>query len=256
MNQLDSYLSLCTEYYDLDKPTAPEKDLNFYLSFAREVQGKILEPMCGTGRFLIPMMEQGFDVDGFDASEAMLKALYKKCQEKSLSPKIWHGFLQDLKESAQYSLIFIPGGSFGLVLDLEQVADSLKKIYDALEPGGTFVFEGETLLCNPNQSTLDLENRWTGSFKTRPDGKMILLSTLSLPRQNEISHILCRYELIDGNKVIKTEIEHFKVRFYEPNHLVGMLKKAGFKEIKTHKAFERMTPPDETDDVIVYECRK
>jgi len=256
MKHLDSYLPLCTEYYDLDKPTAPEKDLNFYLSFIREAQGKILEPMCGSGRFLIPMVERGFDIDGFDASEAMLASLRGKCREKSLSPNIWKGFLQDLDEPAKYSLIFIPSGSFGLILDLDEAAYCLKKIYESLELGGTFVFEGETLYCEPNKSTLDLQNRWTGSCKTRPDGKTIILSTLALPQENGISHTLCRYELVDSNEVVKTEIESFKVRLYEIGQLLGLLQKAGFKDIRTHKAFERMRSPDEKDDVIVIECKK
>lgn len=256
MNPLDTYLTLCTEYYDLDKPTAPENDLNFYLSFAKEAQGKILEPMCGSGRFLIPMVEQGLDIEGFDASESMLRALHDKMQKRSFSPKVWHGFLEELNESERYKLVFIPGGSFGLILNLDQAAECLKKIFDSLEPGGKFVFEGETLLSNPNKSTLDIQNRWTGSSKIRPDGKTIILSTLSLPAQNGISHILCKYELVDGHEVIKTEIEHFKVRLYHPKDILRMLEEIGFQDIKTHKAFERMRPPADTDEVIVYECRK
>jgi len=256
MNRLETYLSLCTEYYDLDKPTAPEKDLNFYLSYAEAAEGAILEPMCGTGRFLIPLTERGFHVDGFDASHAMLEALQLKCRQKSLSPKIWHGFLEDLNEPKRYSLILIPAGSFGLILDLKQAALCLKKIYESLEPGGTFVLEGETFLGTPNKSTLDVQNRWTGSCKTRPDGKMIILSTLSLPPENHISQTLCRYELVDGHEIVKTEIELFKVRLYEPDVLTKMLHEAGFQEIKTLKAFDRNRSPDETDDVIVYECQK
>jgi len=256
MNQLETYLTLCTEYYDLDKPTAPEKDLNFYLSFAKEARGKILEPMCGSGRFLIPMVEQGFEVEGFDASQSMLQALHEKCRQKSLSPKIWHGFLEELDESEAYKLAIIPGGSFGLILNLNHAKQCLKKIFDSLEPGGKFIFEGETLLSNPNKSTLDVQNRWTGSCKIRPDGKTIILSTLSLPQENGISHILCKYELVDGHEVIKTEIENFKVRFYPPNQLLKMLEETGFQGIETHKAFERMIPPHDTDEVIIYECRK
>lgn len=32
---LNSYLKLCTEYYDIDKPSAPEAALDFYLHYAR-----------------------------------------------------------------------------------------------------------------------------------------------------------------------------------------------------------------------------
>ena len=49
----------------------PPKDAyDFYLSYAKEANGPILEPMCGTGRFLLPLLAAGFKIEGFDASEA------------------------------------------------------------------------------------------------------------------------------------------------------------------------------------------
>ena len=60
---MDCYKSLCTQFYDIDKPTAPQKELDFYLRYARRARGPILEPMCGSGRFLVPIAQSGFDID-------------------------------------------------------------------------------------------------------------------------------------------------------------------------------------------------
>ncbi len=79
---------LCTQYYDLDKPDAPDDAFAFYLQYANRIEGKILEPMCGSGRFLIPIMELGYDIEGFDASQFMLEALYIKCKNKKIKPKV------------------------------------------------------------------------------------------------------------------------------------------------------------------------
>jgi hypothetical protein len=38
------YRVLCTEFYDLDKPFAPEDALQCYLQYAEEAKGPILEP--------------------------------------------------------------------------------------------------------------------------------------------------------------------------------------------------------------------
>jgi len=97
MNKLDTYLSLCTEVYDLSKPAAPENAYAFYRDYAMNANGLILEPMCGTGRFLLPLLEEGFDVQGFDASEHMLQALHTKASAKKLTPTVWQGFVEDLK---------------------------------------------------------------------------------------------------------------------------------------------------------------
>jgi phage host-nuclease inhibitor protein Gam len=55
---------------------------------------------------------------------------------------------------------------------------------------------------------------------------------------------------------IYTEIEEPKVKIYEQDHLMEMLKSAGFKHIRTIKAFDKASPPTNQDESIVYECRK
>ena len=52
------YGSLCAEMYEILHKTAPREELDFYLSYA-EKEKKILEPLCGSGRFLVPFMERG-----------------------------------------------------------------------------------------------------------------------------------------------------------------------------------------------------
>ena len=38
------------EFYNLDKPNAPVGALSYYLDRARRTGGRVLEPMCGSGR--------------------------------------------------------------------------------------------------------------------------------------------------------------------------------------------------------------
>ncbi len=47
------YGSLCTEMYEILHEKAPQDELNFFLSYAKREQ-KILEPLCGSGRFFVP----------------------------------------------------------------------------------------------------------------------------------------------------------------------------------------------------------
>lgn len=248
---LDTYLNLCTEYYDLDKPDAPQDALDFYSQYVQLAKASILEPMCGTGRFLIPMLEKELDIEGFDASAFMLDRLRQKCVTKNLHPKIWKGFLHELKEKNKYDLVFIPSGSFGLIIESDQAKICLKKIFDALLDDGIFVFEAETLNAIPQQL-----NIWKGSVRKRPDNKSIILSTLDLPPIDNVVTTICRYDLVDGHAVINTEIENFRVRLYEPELLCNILKDVGFTTIKMIKAFDHTKEPGSNDEVIIYECRK
>jgi SAM-dependent methyltransferase len=108
MTSLNTYLDLCTSVYDLSKPTAPKEAYAFYRSYALEANGLILEPFCGSGRFLLPFAAEGFDVQGFDGSQHMLNALQAKAKLQNLQVKVWQGLVGDLTVQENYKLIFIP----------------------------------------------------------------------------------------------------------------------------------------------------
>lgn len=246
---LNTYLSLCAEVYDLSKPNPQEDAYAFYRDYAMKANGAILEPMCGTGRFLLPMLEEGLNVHGFDASNHMLKVLYAKAKAKNLKPTVWKGFVEDLKRPEKYNLIFIPSGSFCLIIDTAQVEKSLKVIYDHLKKDGIFLFEAETLYSAPQADI------WRGSVWPKPHGQKIILSQLAT-MQDYICTNIRKYELMNVDKIIYTEIEELKVKIYEQDQLMGMLKSAGFKHIRTLKAFDQSLPPANQDESIVYECIK
>ncbi|WP_454781578.1 class I SAM-dependent methyltransferase [Legionella sp. WA2022007384] len=248
---LDTYLSLCTQVYDLSKPHPPQDAWNFYLSYAKETEGAILEPMCGTGRFLLPMLREGFAIEGFDASQSMLDALHAKAKTQQLEPKVWHGYVEELGQAKHYELIFIPSGSFGLIIDIAAIKQSLKVIHHHLKDGGIFVFETETSKAVPKELGI-----WRGSRWRRADGQTILLSQLAL-LEKSLCYSIGKYELVEANQLIKTEIEEYKIRLYDdPAFLIDLLHETGFREIRLLKAFDRTASPDKQDETIIYECRK
>ncbi|MBN2532855.1 MAG: hypothetical protein JXB88_08190 [Spirochaetales bacterium] len=73
------YGKLCTIIYDLDKPMAGEKELSLYKRFVNSKDDPILESMCGSGRFYIPLLKQGYNISGFDLSDEIMnsKLLYE-----------------------------------------------------------------------------------------------------------------------------------------------------------------------------------
>src|SRR5262245_34854390 len=144
MSSFDTYLNLCTQVYDLSKPIPPKDAYDLYRSYAVQANGRMLEPMCGTGRFLLPLVAEGFDVHGFDGSRHMLDALQKKAKAQNLKVHVWQGLVAELNIQKKYKLIFIPSGSFGLITDENEAKNALKIFYDLLENGGKLVFEAET----------------------------------------------------------------------------------------------------------------
>ncbi len=251
MNSIDIFLDLSTQVWDLSRPEPSKDELEFYRSYASSANDAILEPMCGTGRFLLPLLAEGFNVEGFDASSHMLKALFEKAKQKNLTVNVWQNSIEDLNISKKYSLIIIPCGSFNLIVDIKKLNDILLKIHDLLTDDGVFVFE-----CLTNHWKAPELNIWSGKVWPRSDGKIILANILTLPDRNDIRQWIYKYELVDGNQIIQTEIENFKARLHHVEALDVMLNNAGFKKTKRLKAYDRDKTAANDDEAVVYECQK
>ena len=65
--------------------------------------------MCGSGRFLLPLLEAGVDIDGVDASPHMLAACAAKCAERGLRASLHEQSLHALDLPRRYRFIFAGG---------------------------------------------------------------------------------------------------------------------------------------------------
>ena len=132
--------SLCTEMYEILHETAPQDELEFYLSYAKEGD-KIFEPLCGSGRFLIPFMQKGLDISGMDMSDEMLQ----KLKQKAPSAKAFKADINKYISDEKYDYIFISSGSVSLFTNLTECKKILSKLKEMLAPNGKLVFAVDTL---------------------------------------------------------------------------------------------------------------
>jgi ubiquinone/menaquinone biosynthesis C-methylase UbiE len=248
---MNSYKKLSTIFYDIDKPNAPSDALAFYLRYAKQANGPILEAMCGSGRFLLPMLEQGFHVDGVDASSNMLLACRQRAEKQKLSPVLYEQFLDKLEVPQRYQLVMIAASSICLITELGSVKESLARIYKHMLPGATFVLEIERHMPQPANIGL-MKGRWVDC----PDGSKIVLSWLSQYHDGEriLRSINC-YEWIKDGRLLETEWEDFNLRLYDPEEFSALLTSAGFTAVQTFKAYGTGRP-DDSDETIVFECLK
>lgn len=250
---IKTYLKLCTEFYDLEKHPYDNEALSFYINQARQAHGPILEPMCGTGRFLIPMLQAGLDVQGFDASPYMLDAFKKKYAQVSSQPApIWQDLVQNFVSDKRYRLIFIPYGSLGLITNYDDLKKSLAVIHHHLEPGGKFIVEIETIASVPQPCGV-----WQRGAHTRPDGSKIVLNFLpSYEPETQLFQSLSRYESICNDKIQETEEEIFQQYLYRVDELDVLLQDVGFVSIKKYPVYDHTQTIKEDTPIVIYECVK
>lgn len=248
--RLSTYKKLSTELYDLEDPEHRQPILHFYIQQAKTAQYPFLEPMCGTGYFLLPLLEQGADIDGIDASSDMLQVCRTKCEQHGFRPILSQQLLQDLDLPRKYGYIFIPDRSFGHLYEKEGALKALRCLYEALLPSGKLVLD----VAPPPKEWHDAGN-WEGEWHTRPDGSIIVSSFLLMHQeQGHLLRGLTKLEHFVNGQLVETELNEYIERLYVREEFQSLLELAGFTDIHVTKAYEDCEPGE--DDRMVFLCRK
>ena len=246
MNIKNYYGNLCTEMYEILHDKAPQDELDFYLSYA-EKNKKILEIMCGSGRFLVPFLEYGYNIRGVDFSVEMLDKLKLKAPEADVE----YADIAEYTTNEQFDYIFISSGSVSLFTDMNLCQKILKKIKGLLAPAGKFVFAVDTIAAK----CLDNDDYETSvSVKLNNGFDLILKTKNYFDVQQQIQFSPGIYELYDRDKLLKSEHMDFQTHLYKFGEMENYLREAGFTEIKTYSSFEKKIAIDDCCDMFLFEC--
>ena len=123
--------------FNLDGP-----EIAYFQKFIEDDGQPALDLACGTGRLLVPYLRAGLDVDGCDLSADMLALCRERAEREGLSPNLYAQAMHELDLPRKYKTIVVCGG-FGLGGNREQGVESLRRIYEHLEPGGLLLLDNE-----------------------------------------------------------------------------------------------------------------
>lgn len=233
-----AYSTLCTEFYDLTKPTAGPKEIYFYESLIRKAKGPVLEAMCGSGRLLIPLLRKGLNVEGLDNSHCMLESCKKRCDAEKLVVQLYNQSLQNLSLQKKYDIIFIAIGSFQLIPNRNDALSILENLYSAILPEGKLVLETfipwDSFKENIHGLSLNEkseEHYFEASVDISDNGKIIHKSQITVNFKEQLEKTKSTYEKWVDKKLIQTEEEEYIVRWYHRYEMALFLQKAGFSSV-------------------------
>lgn len=244
------YSKLSTEVYDMDKPIGHSfGDVEFYLNKLASCSGPILEPATGTGRILIPLLEKGLAVDGFDSSTEMLSICRRNCEKRGLNPNLFEASMESFSVNKQYAAIIVPTGTFLLIHEREQSIEALKNFYAHLADGGKLIVD---IFLPTDLSIGQLSTRtWTCE-----NGDVLTLES----KQVEVDFIkqiviaYNRYEKWRKGKLIETELERFPLRWYGVEEFKMLLENIGFKNIVISADYNYAQYPQSPNQMITFEA--
>lgn len=243
------YGTIAAEIYDIDKPFGALPDTAFHLERLAGLPGPILEPACGSGRTLIPLLETGLEAAGFDPSPEMLERCRARCAQRGFNPDLSLQRFEDFQYERAFAAILVPAGSFTLIDDFAVALAVLRRFRDHLATGGLLILDIQPLSLLAASG--DGGRTWTaanGDLLTI-EAKRLLIDWLG---QREES--LLRYERWRENSLVESQIEPMAQRYWSAQEFRLALEANGFGEITMIGGYDRTRPPRSGDRVLTFEA--
>jgi hypothetical protein len=246
------YGTLASWVYNLDKPVGRSfGDVEYYQQRLGELVGPILEPAVGNGRVYVPLLESGFSIEGFDASNEMLGYCQEECRKRNLSARVTRQTFEGFSYSQRFAAVIIPAGSFQLVTDTTSAITVLRRFYDYLIPGAKLFLDLDAIgsFFGPTGSVR--------SWKTE-NGDLLTLSDHRVETdyiaQTTLAHL--RYELWQDGNLVKSELDFFKLRWWGVEELSMALQRTGFVDVVVSGNYLHGKAPRKDDEIISFEARR
>jgi SAM-dependent methyltransferase len=208
------------DWYDFLHRPETEAELPAVISiFAALGNGgrRVLEPACGTGRYLEALKARGFNAVGYDINAKTLAyARRRGCTAAE-------GDMATFKPKGPFDLAFCLIGSFRHLLSERAAAAHLKNTADSLAEGGLYIVGLD--LCDYG-SVADDEEVWEYI-----DGKKAawhVMTTLPPTRRRRRERILNFITWRDGRKEGKIE-SSYDLFSYDWAQWEGLLKRSGLR---------------------------
>ncbi len=238
-----------------------EHELDYYIDAVAGSGGPVLDAGCGSGRVLVPLLADGHEVDGCDASSDMVEVCRAKATAAGFAPRLAVQALDELDMGRRYGTIIVVG-TFGLGSTRERDAEALRRLHDHLAPGGRLVLDVELPWSDP-----DLWATWPaagadllpeprpeqGHRRTTPSGVEYVLANRAVacdPFQQRVTWETHVERWRDG-ALEASEDRQLDITCYFPAEMLLLLQRAGFAEVEVHGEHE-VRPPVRTDEFVVF----
>jgi len=247
---MDDY-SAYAQFYDLDHGGL-DADLMMIEQLAALCGPPILELACGTGRALLPLARQGYQVTGVDISPNMLAIARRKIEGEGLADRVTLAE-QDMRRLAldgRFNLAFVALNSFMHLLTPNDQIESLSRIRHHLNPGGRLLLD----LFNPDLGRLlDFRDQVSlDKVMIDPETGHRLMKMRSdradLGRQTV--YVTYMIDDVDDQGIVHRTLVSFSLRYLFRAELEHLLERAGFAVEAVYGSYDLDDFDSDSDKMI------
>ncbi len=227
---MSAFYTAVARYYDAETGDKVD-DLLMYSRLAAEYPGDILDVGCGTGRVLLHLAQENYQVHGIDQDRAMLDIFERKLDLlPHLREKITivEADARQHEFSRQFRLILL---TFNALMHFKTQAEQialLSQLRRCLADDGLLVIDlpnAGPAFASEDSDTLSFER----NFLDPETGHMIMLQSLSyLDRAEQVIYVDWVYDEIDGDGQVRRLLAPHQLRYFFLPELRLLLQRCGF----------------------------
>lgn len=203
---------------------------------------RLLDVCCGTGSVSELMAEAGYQVTGFDLSEAMISEARRKETEfgRGIRYEVADACDFELAETFEGAYSFFD--SLNYIASLDGLRQAISRVGAHLEPGGSFIFDVNTSYAFETRmfDQSDMRKRslikydWTGDYDL--ESRMIKVKMKFWRNEQEFT---------------ETHIQ----RAHSDDEIKDALRDGGFDWVRVYDSYT-LDPPDSESDRVHYVALK
>jgi len=242
------YQTFAKLYDDLMDPAMYDQWLDFVSKRQKNKRANWLDLACGSGRLAVKLIQEGYQVSGFDLSEEMLALADEHAHDAEVELPLVQGNMLDLSELDQYDVVSCFADSLCYLPDETALKQCLAEVFKHLNSNGKFLFD----VISPYQT----DEVYPGyMYNYVDDQQAFLWTTYQTEKPHSVEHDLTFFVKNSDKEQYSKINELHHERTYELETYVDLLKKVGFSKISYSSDFGKAEISDESTRWF-FECIK
>lgn len=226
MSVFSGYASFYDDLYrDKDYATECIFLQKAFSRFGRRRIKRVLDLGCGTGSHDILLANKGYSVTGIDMSPHMLRIARAKAKREAVSVQYHRGNIQSKRLHSKFDAVISLFDVMGYQITNRAFTQALLTARYHLKPKGLFIFDcwfGPAVLIDPPRDR-------TKIVRYEKGGRISRQTTCRTDTVNQVVSLTFHSRIFRGRRMLQSDTEQHKVRFFFLNELHAFLALAGFR---------------------------